>query len=273
MGNLRATSPLPHTLMSRSRQLWVLWRYWIAREYKTRYAGSVLGLAWAFIQPLATLAIFYVLFGLVLAVRVPGIAAANGYLLFLLAGLAVWLPFVDAIGRGVGSLVAYEDFLRKQPIPAEILPAVSVGGTLLTMLIGYVILLSLCVLQGAGPRLSWMWVPLLIAAQVTMTLGFVLLLSMAHFLWRDVGSMVAFGLQLWFYLTPILYPLAQVPERFHVWYLLNPAACLALAVQSAVLGIATPAGTIWALLAWTLLLGVGGWWFFRSMKSALGEAL
>ena len=85
--------------------------------------------------------------------------------------------------------------------------------------------------------------------------------------------MVAFGLQLWFYLTPILYPLVQVPERFHVWYLLNPAACLALAVQSAVLGIATPAGTIWALLAWTLLLGVGGWWFFRSMKSALGEAL
>jgi len=260
-------------LMSRSRQLWVLWRYWIASEFKTRYAGSVLGLAWAFVQPIATLAIFYVLFGLVLAVRVPGIEANNGYLLYLLAGLAVWLPFVDAVGRGVGSLVAYEDFLRKQPIPAEILPAVSVGGSLLTLLIGYVILLVLCMAQGLGPRITWIWVPVLIATQLAMTLGLILFLSMAHFLWRDVGSIVAFGLQLWFYLTPILYPLAQIPERFHGWFLLNPVACLALTVQSAVLGISIPDGTVWALIGWTLFLGAGGLWFFRSMKSALGEAL
>lgn len=85
-----------------ARQLWVLWRYWMVREFKTRYAGSVLGFAWAFVQPVATLAIFYVLFGLVLAVRVPGLDVNNGYLLHLLAGLAVWLPFTDAIGRGLG---------------------------------------------------------------------------------------------------------------------------------------------------------------------------
>ena len=256
-----------------ARQLWVLWRYWMVREFKTRYAGSVLGFAWAFLQPLASLTIFYVLFGVVLAVRVPGLDADNGYLLHLLAGLAVWLPFTDAIGRGVGCLAAYEDFLRKQPMPSEILPAVSVGGSLLVLGIGYGLLLVMSIGQGVGPYASLAWLPVLMVAQIALTYGLTLLLSMAHFLWRDVGSMVAFGLQLWFYLTPILYPLAQVPERFHVWYLLNPAACLALAVQSAVLGIATPAGTIWALLAWTLLLGVGGWWFFRSMKSALGEAL
>jgi lipopolysaccharide transport system permease protein len=257
----------------RTRQWWVLWRYWLAREFKTRYAGSVLGMAWAVVQPLATLAIFYVLFGLVLAVRVPGVDADQGYLLHLLAGLAVWLPFVDAIGRGVGSLVAYEDFLRKQPIPAEILPAVSVGGSLLTMVIGYALLLVLCVSQGVGPRVSWAWIPLLVLAQVMMTLGLTLLLSMAHFLWRDVGSIVAFGLQLWFYLTPVVYPLSQVPERFHTWFWLNPVACLVLEVQSAILGIAAPVGTVWVLAGWTLFLGLGGWWFFRAMKAALGEAL
>ena len=129
------SSPLDNMVAASSRQptrqWWVLWRYWLLREFKTRYAGSVLGVAWAFVQPLATLAIFYVLFGLVLAVRVPGLDVNNGYLLHLLAGLAVWLPFTDALGRGVGSLAAYEDFLRKQPMPAEILPAVSVGGSLL----------------------------------------------------------------------------------------------------------------------------------------------
>lgn len=256
-----------------ARQFWVLWRYWMLREFKTRYAGSVLGLAWAFVLPLATLAIFYVLFGLVLAVRVPGIDVGNGYLLHLLAGLAVWLPFADAVGRGVGSLAAYEDFLRKQPMAPEILPSVAVGGSLLVMVIGYALLLVLSVGQGVPMRATWAWLPLLVLVQIALTLGVTLFLSMAHFLWRDVGSFVAFALQLWFYLTPIVYPLAQVPERFHAWFLLNPLACLVLAVEWAVLGMAMPAGTLVALALWLVLLAGGGWWFFRSMKPALGEAL
>jgi len=256
-----------------ARQLWVLWRYWLVREFKTRYAGSVLGFAWAFVQPLASLAIFYVLFGLVLAVRVPGLDVDNGYLLHLLAGLAVWLPFTDAVGRGVGSLAAYEDFLRKQPMPAEILPAVSVGGSLLVLAIGYGLLLVLSIGQGVGPYGSLAWLPLLVLAQIALTYGLTLLLSMAHFLWRDVGSMVAFGLQLWFYLTPIVYPLSQVPEKFHSWFLFNPLACLVLMVQGTVLHMPVPAGTPLALAVWVVLLAGGGWWFFRSMKPALGEAL
>lgn len=258
---------------AQARQFWVLWRYWMLREFKTRYAGSVLGLAWAFVLPLATLAIFYVLFGLVLAVRVPGLDVSNGYLLHLLAGLAVWLPFADAVGRGVGCLAAYEDFLRKQPMPPEILPSVAVGGSLLVMAIGYALLLLLCIAQGVRPTVGWVWLPVLVGVQVALTLGITLFLSMAHFLWRDVGSFVAFALQLWFYLTPIVYPLAQVPERFHAWFLLNPLACLVLAVQWSVMGLPMPAGTLAALAAWLLLLAGGGWWFFRSMKSALGEAL
>lgn len=267
------TSTVSSAAPRNARQLWVLWRYWMVREFKTRYAGSVLGFAWAFVQPLATLAIFYVLFGLVLAVRVPGLDVDNGYLLHLLAGLAVWLPFTDAIGRGVGSLAAYEDFLRKQPMPAEILPAVSVGGSLLVLVIGYGLLLVLCVAQGVGPYMSLVWLPTLVLAQVILTFGLTLLLSMAHFLWRDVGSMVAFGLQLWFYLTPVVYPLSQVPEKFHGWFLLNPVACLVLMVQAVVLHMPVPPGAALALVAWVIILGGGGWWFFRSMKSALGEAL
>lgn len=256
-----------------ARQLWVLWRYWMLRELKTRYAGSVLGVAWAFVQPLATLAIFYVLFGLVLAVRVPGLEVSNGYLLHLLAGLAIWLPFTDAIGRGVGSLVAYEDFLRKQPMPAEILPAISVGGSLLILVVGYGMLLIVSIVHGVGPRIAWLWIPVLLVAQLAVTFGLTLLFSMAHFLWRDVGSMVAFGLQLWFYLTPVVYPLSQIPESFHGWFLLNPLACLVLVTQAVVLHLPMPIWTVPVLIIWVILLAAGGWLFFRSMKPALGEAL
>lgn len=255
------------------RRSWILWRYWLWREWKTRYAGSALGLAWALLQPLATIAIFYVLFGMVLAVRVPGLDIGNGFLLHLLAGLAVWLPFTDAVGRGVGSLTAYEDFLRKQPMPAEILPAVSVGGSLLVLTVGYLLLIVISLVQGVIPTWAWLWIPVIVLAQLWMTLGLTMGLSMAHFLWRDVGSALAFVLQLWFYLTPIVYPLAQVPERFHGWFLWNPVACVVLMLQQILFGIAAPPGTLWALTLWVLLLGAGGWWFFRSMKPALGEAL
>ena len=262
-----------HVQRGATRHAWVLWRYWMLREFKTRYAGSVLGLAWAFVQPVATLAIFYVLFGRLLAVRVPGLETDQGYLLHLLAGLAVWLPFTDSIGRGVGSLVAYEDFLRKQPMPSEILPAVSVGGSLPVMAVAYALLLALAMAQGLGPSAAWLLVLVLVLAQLVLTLGLTLFLSMAHFLWRDVGSFVAFATQLWFYLTPVVYPLSQVPESYHVWYLLNPVACLVLVVQGVVLGMPMMSGLVPALALWVLLLGCGGWWFFRSMKSALGEAL
>ena len=254
-------------------QLWVLWRYWLLREWKTRYAGSTLGVAWAFVQPAATLAIFYVLFGLLLSVRVPGVAASNGYLLHLLAGLAVWLPFADAVGRGVGCLAAYEDFLRKQPMPAEILPAVAVGSSLLVLVIGYGALFASAVSQGTMTFSGWMVIPVLICVQLFLTLGITMLLSMAHFLWRDVGSAVAFVLQLWFYVTPVVYPLSQVPSAYHHLYLFNPLACLVLGVQSQALGLPVPDGLWLSLFAWTLMLGCGGIWFFRTMKSALGEAL
>ena len=170
-------------------------------------------------------------------------------------------------------MVAYEGFLSKQPMPAEILPAVTVGGTLLTLVLGYALLLVLCVTQGVGPRASWVWLPPLVAAQLIITLGLAMFLSMAHFLWRDVGAFVAFFLQLWFYLTPIIYPLSEVPARFHNWFMFNPAACLSLAVQHAALGLPVPAATNWALAAWVVVLGAGGWLFFRAMKPALGEAL
>lgn len=134
----------------------------------------------------------------------------------------------------------------------------SVGGSLLVLGIGYALLIVLSVVQGVGPYPSLAWLPVLVLAQIALTFGLTLLLSMAHFLWRDVGSMVAFALQLWFYLTPVVYPLSQVPEKFHNWFLFNPVACLVLMVQSTVLHMPVPPGTPVALAVWVLLLGGGG---------------
>jgi lipopolysaccharide transport system permease protein len=128
-------------------------------------------------------------------------------------------------------------------------------------------------LQSALESGAWLWLPIVLLIQLTLMLGTTMLLSMAHFLWRDVGSATTFLMQIWFYVTPIVYPLSQVPKEYHIWFLFNPLACLVLFVQNKLLGVGVPIGTSFALLVWTLVLGVGGIWFFRTMKTALGEAL
>lgn len=231
------------------------------------------GVAWALLQPCATLLVFYILFGKLLAMKLPGIDLEHGYLLYLLCGLAVWLPLSDAMGRGAGSLVAYEDFLRKQPIPAEILPLTSVGGTLVLQFLGYVAILVVAYSQGVlTPSVIW-WLPLMMLAQIVMTVGFTLLLSMASFLWRDLVSMMPFMMQILFYCTPVVYPIDQVPHDLKWLFLANPVACMVMVLQSLVFHQAIEVYWLLSMLFWMFSIGLGGWIFFKSMRPVLGEAL
>jgi len=252
---------------------WLLLRFWLARDLKTRYAGSALGLAWAVVQPLATMAMFYVLFARIFRVRVPELAADAGYLYYLLAGLLPWLTSAEALGRGTGVLVAHEDFLRKQAFPVEILPVVAVLSAWVPQLVGTLVLAGLLALAGPGPHSGWLLLPLLWLAQTVILLGAVMLAALTNYVVRDLASALPFLLQVLFYAAPIVYPLATVPESWRPFFLLNPFACLVMAQQHAWLGTAVPPGLGLALLAWCVILGGGGIALFRALKPALGEAL
>lgn len=251
---------------------WQLFRVWLRREVKSRYAGSVAGLLWAVAGPLFTVMLFYVLFAFIFRVRVPEIASQSGYFFYLLAGILPWLSIAEGLSRATGVIVGHEQFLQKQAFSVEILPITSIAGALLTQLIGTVIYLALLAWSGLfATQFLWLF-PFAFAAQLVLTVGLGMALSILAVHFRDLLHAMPLVLQFFFYATPILYQLGMVPEGYRTIFLLNPFAPLVLTYHAAFLGLPLPLPVVLALLFWTVVLGVGGMLLFRVLKPTLGEA-
>jgi lipopolysaccharide transport system permease protein len=246
---------------------------WLKRDIKSRYAGSWLGLLWAILAPLLSIAMFYVLFAHIFKVRIPELANETGFLYHLLAGMLPWLAMAEGISRATGTLVAHEQFLQKQAFPISILPATHVVAALLPQLIGTLVYVILLISAGLfHPEAMWA-LPLLLAAQLVMTLGLAMSLAILTVHLRDLMHAVPISLQFLLYATPILYPLSMVPADYHALYAANPFACLILSYQAVFLQTPLDNTFIFGLIFWVLALGGGGYLLFRLLKPTVGEAL
>lgn len=261
----------PEALQAARQHGFLFW-LWLRREVKSRYAGSAGGLAWALLQPLFTVLLFYVVFALVLQVRIPELASGRGYFLYLLAGILPWLSVADGLSRAVGALVGQEQFLQKIVFPIDILPATAVVGSLPTQIVGTLILLLLLAGDGLLSLRHMLW-PLVLGCQLVLTLGLGLALAAIGMHLRDTLQVVPVLLQFLFYSAPILYPKSLIPPEYHPLFLLNPFAGLIETYHWLFLGLPVGPGAIAALLFWTVSLGGGGWLLFRVLKPTLGDYL
>ncbi len=251
-----------------------LWWLWLRRDLHSRYAGSVLGLLWALLLPLLTVAIFYLVFAQIMRLRIPELATADdqGYFLFLLAGLLPWLSIADGLSRAVGSLIAHEQFLQRIAFPVDLIPATVLLTSLLPQLIGTVILLLVLGWNGLLTA-NALYLPLLFGLQLAMTYGLGLVLALMAVFMRDVAQMTPVVLQLLFYAAPILYPMSFVPVAYHGLFWLNPFAGLINGYQTALIGLPISTETIVVTVIWGAVLGVGGVMLFRALKPGLGDYL
>lgn len=256
----------------RGQKLGYLFWLWVRRDIRARYAGSMAGLAWALLAPLGTLGVFYVVFALVLKVRVPELAGDSGFFFFLLTGLLPWLAIADGLTRATGALVDQEQLLQKLMFPVSILPTTVMVTSLVPQLVGTLVLLVLLAAAGLLPSTA-LWFPGLLAVQLLLTLGIGLALSIIAVHVRDVAQAMPVILQLLFYTTPILYPLSLIPGDYQGFYLLNPLACLIQVYHGVFLGFPVDTLTMVMLGVWTVLLGIGGWWLFIILKPTLGDYL
>src|SRR5438552_3002352 len=185
-----------------------------------RYKKSALGWAWAALQPLALMGIYTFIFAHVTTVKTGGIP----YPIFVFSALLPWIFFASAITNSVQGLIAYPNLLTKMYFPREIIPFSYLAAGLIDFLIASVILAFLMVHY----RISLTWnvlygIPTLIilgAFAAAMALFF----SAVHVRFRDVGLAMPFVLQVWMFATPVVYSLQAVPQRFRIFYLLDPAA-------------------------------------------------
>lgn len=220
-----------------SNRLALLWQYRgfilsrVRLEIQGRTKGSVLGLLWLVLPPLAQITVFTVIFANVMRARLPGVDDGLAYSVFLFSGILAWSLFTEVLTRCQGVFVDYATLLKKASFPRLCLPvivslsALANFGILLGLFLAFLLLtgrLSAAVLPGLVP---------LVAIELMLAVGLGMILGTLHVFFRDVGHTLGIVLQFWFWLTPIVYPIAIVPEAVRDVLRLNPLTPVILAWQ------------------------------------------
>jgi len=185
---------------------------------RVRYKQSILGLAWALLQPLALMAIYTVIFSVV--TKMPSEGAP--YSVFVYAALLPWTYFATCVANSASSLVGHTNLITKVYFPREILPLTYVVAGIFDLLAASTVLAALMIFY----RMPVTWrvlyvIPILFVATVFI-IAFGLVLAALQVQFRDIGLALPLLMQVWMFATPVVYPLSSVPQRLMGWYLLNP---------------------------------------------------
>ena len=237
--------------------------YLALRDIRVRYHQTALGWLWAIMQPLATTLVFAVVFGRLVKIDSGSIP----YPIFVLTGMLPWQFMASAIQRSSASLVANGMMIKKVYFPRLAVPITTVTTALIDFAIGCVVLIGLMAYYGVALTSGLVLVPAMLLLSGSLCLGIGLLLASINCRFRDVTQGIGFALQMWMFLTPIVYPFSMVPERFAVFVRLNPMTGLIGGFRAGLLG--TPLDTTALAISATfaaLFLVIGGAAFRRAER-------
>lgn len=247
----------------------LLWHMTV-RHLRGQYKQSVLGYAWALVNPLSQMIILTFVFSTILRFQSEGIP----YPLFLFVGLIPWIFFSGAVGSATESVVGAAGLVTKVYFPREVLPTAAVFTKLVDLAFGLVILGALMVYYGEPPELTSWWLPVLFAIHTIFILGLSYPLAALNLFFHDVRFLVGVVLTLWFYLTPVLYPVDIVPERYQFVYDVNPNSLFINAYRRVLLHGESPGLEKVALgLAIALATFLIGYYLFKKMEPAFADRI
>ena len=174
------------------------------------------------IHPLTQVAIFTLILSQLLAAKLPGVEGTHAYPLYLMAGTLGWNLFVEIISRFLNLFIEQANLLKKIHFPRMTLPVIVVGVCLINNLLLFLSILGIFAIMGHWPGPEVLWIPALMVPLVFLSAGLGLILGIINVFVRDVGQVVPVILQILFWLTPIVYPIATIPERYQKWLRFNP---------------------------------------------------
>jgi len=251
-----------------------LWRYrellafQVVRDIKVRYKQTLLGAAWAILQPVLTMVVFSVFFGRLAGLPSHGMA----YPVFTLAALLPWQLFSYALVHSSNSLLENPDLLTKVYFPRLTMPLASVIAGLVDFAIAFAVLVSMMVWYAVVPGWEVLTLPLFTLLAVAAALSVGLWLSALNVKYRDVRYTVPFLAQLWLFASPVAYSSSLVPPEWRTLYGLNPMVGVVEGFRWALLGLpAPPIGMLSASAAATALLLAGGLFYFRRMERKFAD--
>jgi lipopolysaccharide transport system permease protein len=253
--------------------LWVyreLVFFMIWRDIKVRYKQTLLGAAWAVIQPVLTMLIFNFVFGTIAKVPTEGIP----YPIFSYTALLPWGLFSVALNNASRSLTTNQNMVTKIYFPRLVLPLASVLGGLVDFAIAFVILIVMMVYYKITPTAAIWTLPLFLLLTVVTALGVALWLSAINVQYRDVNYVLPFLTQFWLFLTPVAYSAKVISAKWQIAYSLNPMAGVVNGFRWALLGTNTgPNLNMVVSICISLIFLVSGLFYFRSMERTFADTI
>jgi lipopolysaccharide transport system permease protein len=241
----------------------------IVRDIKLRYQQMALGVAWALLQPLASMLIFTLFLGRLGGVMSTGVP----YPLFAYAGLLLWSFFSNAVSSASTSLIATPNLVTKVYFPRLITPAAAVLAALVDFAIGFPLLLGLMVYYGVAVTWGLLAVPVVLILLTLLALAVGTWMAGVNVKYRDVRYALPFLIQLWMFASPIIYPATLVPERWRWALRLNPVAALVEAFRAALFGGRFPWGALAGALAVTLVVAAIALLAFAKLEDSFSDVI
>lgn len=232
-----------------------LWEYremissLVKRDLRSRYKGSVLGFLWMFLNPLLQLCVYTIVFSVIMRMGI------DKFYLFMFVALVPWLFFSTCLSGGTSVIFAQQDMVKKIYFPRDVLPISFVVSQFVNMLFSFIIIFVVVFLSGVGVNpVALLYLPLIMLIQFVLCLGITYLVSALSVYFRDLQHIMGIISMAWMYLTPIIYPVEMVPERFINLFYLNPMTTIVIAYRDILYYKQVPE---MSTLANAVLMGVG----------------
>lgn len=255
-------------LASELREIWAYREllYFLSwQAVKIRYKQTAVGIGWIILQPLLNAAILSLVFSTIIRIPVGDIP----YPAFILTSLIFWTYFSNAVVRGAASLVMNANLITKVYFPRLLIPLSAVLVPLLDFILAFGVLLVVLTAYGIAPTWKVVLVPLFLLLELVCALTITLWFSALNVRYRDIGHLLPFILQVWMYLTPIIYPISLVPSEWRRIYSLNPMVTVVEGAKWALLGTTNMPEPLWIIASLALIVGllVGGIvYFYRAQQ-------
>ena len=239
------------------------------RELLARYKGSALGVIWALLTPVVTIAIFTFIFAGIFGARFGVSASPWDYAIHLFCGLLPWTMFQEAVLQSSTTIVSHANLVKRVVFPLETLPLAQTLASLGNQLFGTVALLIAILLIRQQFPVSIFWLPVLLIPQLLFTLGIAWLIASLGVFLRDIAQGINLFMMAWMFLTPIIYPESIVPARYWLFVNLNPFTPLIRSYRRVLIEGTAPD---WSGLAYFSAFALvsfffGYWWFARTRKN------
>ncbi|MEI9476924.1 MAG: ABC transporter permease [Deltaproteobacteria bacterium] len=243
-------------------------------DLRHRYAGSGMGVIWNVISPLAQILVYTVVFTKLMSIKLPDISSEFAFPLYLCSGFLPWIAFSECVSRGANSFLENANYLKRMPIPEQVFVAQTAMSATISLFISLGLLFGLTVIMRYPLTWLWLMVPLVAILFQGFGFGLGLLLSSINVFFRDVGQLLGIFLQIWMWMTPIVYPESILPERFFTLVKFNPAYPFIHTIREAFLFGRLPEVWVWwVMIGWAFGVPALGYIVLRRLRPEIRDAL